>query len=207
MTNELENDVLGGEVTDNPILAADIGELRKFCSMFGIPASKSWKKEDYVKALTERMKQVELINAANEKVLANQPAKGHTRIVVHKDPSPTASNRSIFISVNGRMFQIPRGLEVDVPNPIVEVLANSTTTTTVQTNSGAKNMAEEKYEVVTATAYPYSIIARSEGDFENPNDQRKITYALREKFVNKYGKWPTAAELSSAITSGAISRD
>lgn len=198
------SDVLEAVESGSGLLDLSIEKLREYCSVFAIPANKSWKKEDYIQALNDRLKSVELVAEAKRDADANAPAPGHSRVVVHKDPSPNASNRSIFVGVNGRIFQIPRGIEVDIPNPLLEVIKNSTTTHTANTNTGAKNMAEERFETITSVAYPYSVIATTPGEYYNPNDQRVTQYKMRLKFLDKFGKWPTAAELNSAITRGAI---
>lgn len=203
-----DENILGGTVEEvdstNPLLTMDINDLRKYCVIFQIPASKNWKREDYLKAIRDKLQQVELITAAKQEVDKNAPPPGHSRIVIHKDPSPTASNRSVLAAVNGRIFQIPRGMEVVVPTPVVEVLMNSTTHTTVNTNPNANSPADERYEHVSAAAYPCSVIAATPGNYQNDNDQRQRNYALRIKFTEKYRKWPTAAELNEAISHGRI---
>lgn len=202
-TNE---EILGAAEEDsgNPLLGLDINALRTYCKVFGIPASKDWKKEDYLNSIRDKLKQVELITAAKELSDSTAPKSGHSRITIHKDPSASASNYSVPAAVNGRIFMIPRGVEVELPNPVVEVLKNSTTHHTQNTNSNAKNMTEEKFEHIVATAYPYTIHAVSDGPYINPNDQRQKVYKLRTQFLEKYGKWPTGAELSEAITHGRI---
>lgn len=202
----IDEEILGTveDESGNSLLAMDINQLRASCKLFSIPASKDWKKEDYLTAIRDKLKQVELITAAKALSDSTAPKAGHSRITIHKDPSATASNSGVIAAVNGRIFIIPRGIEVEIPNPVLEVLKNSTTHHTQNTNTNAKNMTEERFEHIVATAYPYTVHAVSDGPYINPNDQRQKVYKLRLQFLAKYGKWPTGAELGEAITHGRI---
>lgn len=200
-----EEEILGTpEDSGNALLGMDINQLRASCKLFGIAASKDWKKEDYLRAIQEKVKHVEMITAAKADADKNAPPPGYSRIVVHKDPSPNSSNTAVPAAVNGRIFLIPRGVEVLLPNPVVEVIKNSRTHSTQNTNPNAANMADERYEHVESVAYPYSVLAVTDGPYYNANDQRIKTYRLREAFLAKFGKWPTTAELNTAISNGVI---
>lgn len=70
----------------------------------------------------------------------NRAFKDRQRIIIH-DGDETES-RDVFVSVNGRAFQIQRGVEVDVPLEVIEVLNNAKKARLIQ-KPGGENVFRE----------------------------------------------------------------
>lgn len=49
---------------------------------------------------------------------------GYTKIVIQKQDKPGGSD-PVFVGYQGRGYTIPRGVPVDVPNPVVHILENA----------------------------------------------------------------------------------
>lgn len=188
MTNVNENE----ESQLDAIEDLDIATLRKYAKFSGIQAKKDWTKEDYVIAIKSRQ-QSATTSFVFDNALAPKP--GYARILVHRDPTPGSKNAPIHAAINGRIFSIPRGIEVDVPEPLVGVLANAKTIDTSQQADATANSPGGVYRDVERPSYPFQVLAITPGKFENQHDARSSNYVLRKEFADKHGTWPTHAEL------------
>jgi len=202
-----DTELLGGSaVTESalsPVDKLDFNELKQWCSMFGVKAEPTWKKVDYVTAIKRHIEEQNEARVVKEEEAKNAPAPGYARVRFNKDATPGASNRAVFMGVNGRIMQAPRGIIVDIPLPFLEVMDNSMTTHTQNTNPNAP-IQDQKFEEISAQSYPYSVLATTPGKFDNPNDQRLQNYKQRYFMAEKYKHWPTAGELKSAMDRGVF---
>jgi hypothetical protein len=184
------------EQDTNLLAALDMASLRKAAKLLGISAQRDWGKEDFVKAIQDKQ-----ANTDAELALlnANAPKPGYARILIHRDPTPGHKNTPVHVVVNGRIFAIPRGLEMDVPRPIMEALANAITIVTRQKESGHGDGRSGAYVDEPQLSYPFQVIAITPGEYVNPNDGRRVSYERRLAFHTKFGRWPTHGELQEAM--------
>lgn len=182
----------------------DIAELRRFAKLIGIAAQRDWTKADFVAALKEHQS-----NESTADVVlsdATAPAPGYARIVLHRDPTPGHANKPIHLSMNGQLFGVPRGIPVDIPRPFVEILANAVTNVEKQeatantSDMGPGNMYKQEAQL----SYPFQVIAITPGPYKNPYDNRAKAFALRKKFHNQHGVWPTTGELAEYRKAQAV---
>jgi hypothetical protein len=173
-----------------------IGDLRKVAKHLGIASQRDWTKEDYVNVIKHKQEQ-----AAHKYVFDTNlnPAPGFARIIVHRDPTPGHKNNPIHSSVNGRIYQIPRGIQVDVPLPIVEALQNAIVIVTRQSQGESLDNPMGVYVEEEQLSYPFQVISFTPGEYKNKNDARSANYERRYAFFCKFGRWPTAGELAEAM--------
>ena len=60
------------------------------------------------------------------------------------------------VGVNGNFFQIPRGMDIEVPEEVIEVLKNSVATRLVQTTNPGTGLIESREQ--SYTRIPYRIV-------------------------------------------------
>lgn len=173
-----------------------ISDLRKVAKHLGIASQRDWTKEDYVNVIKHKQEQ------ANHKYVFDTnvgPAPGFARILVHRDPTPGHKNTPIHAAVNGVIFQIPRGIQVDVPLPIVEVLQNAITIVTRQVETESLDKPMGLYADEPQLSYPFQVISFTPGEWKNRADARSANYERRYAFFKRFGRWPTAGELAEAM--------
>lgn len=189
MTDVNENDSSQIETVES----LDIASLRRFAKLMGVQAERGWSKEDFVNAIKSKQASTNTMLVLDN---SKAPKPGYARIIIHRDPSPGTKNLPVHTAINGRIFAIPRGLEIDVPEPIVEVLANARTIdTSQQAEASARNPGGE-FKDIERLSYPFQVLAITPGKFDNQADGRSVNYALRKEFHTKHGTWPTHAELT-----------
>lgn len=176
--------------TDNSeaIATVDFNDLKKFAKILNIKASRDWGKEDYIAAILA----VQKSNSIQVVVDENAPAPGYSRIVLHRDPTPKAKNTPVHLGVNGRLVQVPRGIPVDIPTEMVEILENarSKTLTEVDGANGRPTFVETE-----TISYPYQLIATTPGKSHNRYDNRAEAFKIKQKCRDAIKKWPTDGEL------------
>lgn len=172
--------------------AIDIAQLRKAAKSLNISAQRDWGKEDYIRAIQAKQEALNVEVALD----ANAPKPGYARVLVHRDPSPGHKNTPIHVGVNGWIFQIPRGVEVDIPKMVVEGLKDAVTIVTRQKEG---NTGREQYVDEPQLSYPFQVLAITPGDAPNRNDARSASYERKEAFFKRFGRWPTSGELQEAI--------
>lgn len=175
------------------VAALDIGQLRRAARLLGVTSEKTWTKEMYVEAIQAKQREDEGIRAVFD--LNIGPAPGHSRILIHRDPSPGNPNSPVFVAVNGRGIYIPRGAEFDIPNPHVEALRNAVVLVKEEVTASSSENPGGVFKEQPRTSYPYQVLASTPGPFINTNDGRHIKYAKRKAFLDAYGSWPTDGEL------------
>ena len=165
----------------------DIGTLRKAAKALGIQAERTWVRDDFVRAIKQR--QQDGSGTLNFLVDgASQPPPGYARVIVHRNPTPGHKNTPIHVGHNGTLFQVPRGLEVDMPKEFLNSLKDAITKETREVEPG-------KYVEEDQMSYPFQVLAITPGQWKNPNDNRAASYRIRKEFMDMHGVWPTAAEL------------
>lgn len=204
MTDMIEHSEVQEETSNiDAVKSLDIAQLRKLAKFLNITAQRDWRAEDYVEAIKAK----QAANALTQYVIdgSTGPAPGHARVLIHRDPTPGHKNSPIQVGLNGRIIHIPRGVEVDIPIPFVEVLNNAKTTQIVQTEGASAFNPAGTYKDQVSTSYPFQVIAATPGGkFENQYDQRSANYERRKAFHNMTGRWPTDGELKEAMKAKII---
>ena len=199
---------------------ATIGELRALAKFHGVKSEKTWKAEDYIKSIAAALSGGSLsFNAqANDEddweedlpaiadyslapkaagIKEDKPAPGFARIVIHKDPTPGHANTPVQVGLNGRMFHVPRGKEVDIPYPYVGVLKDAVNNIIRQKSEPtAASPAGEMVEEAMLT-FPFQVVAVTPGGkFNNAMDQRGQVAIRKQAFADANQKYPAStAEL------------
>jgi|SRR5687768_17183538 len=185
------------EKDDSHVEAMDelnIATLRQVAKFLGIASQRSWDKEDYIKAI--KLKQAN--NSIASLVLddSNAPAPGFARIIIHRDPTPGHKNTPIHVGLNGKMYQVPRGIAVDIPKEYINVLKDAVYDV-LRDEDGDPRLGTPKERWEETMSYPFQIQAITPGDaFANNRDSRSGTYKIRKAFFDQFGAWPTGAELT-----------
>lgn len=167
----------------------DINALRAFAKLQNIKAGRDWTKEEFVTALQAKAGQSTVGMVFDS---GNGPKPGYSRVLLHRDTSSGHKNSSVHVAVNGTIFAIPRGIEVDIPTYVVGALndAEGLVTTHVEENTGPG-----RYVETMQKSYPFQIVATNPGKVANRNDTRARNFELRKACKDALGKWPTHAEL------------
>lgn len=175
--------------TENSLDHIDIGELRKAAKALKLPAERDWTKKDFIAAIQAKQR-----HTLEQIVLdsSSAPAPGYARIYCHRSSAPKSRNLPIQLAVNGRIIQIHRGVELDVPIPYVELLRNANYKVKVDQGSG-------KFVDEVVMSYPFETRATTPGPFLNSHDNRKANYVHRKKFFDKFERWPTHGELQESM--------
>lgn len=197
-----------------------IGELRALAKSYGIKAERTWKGEDFLKAIAEAQDAGEVPDLSTasaeqseaDKLIANysiptsrsesaaasgQPKPGYARIIVHKDPTPGHANSAVQVGLNGRFFNIPRGVAVDVPIPYLGVLRDAVHLVRRQIKEPDSNNPNGTFAEEEILSFPFQIISLTPGGkFANAIDQRSLSAQRRQRFADALGRWPTDGELA-----------
>lgn len=197
---------------------ATIGDLRALAKSYDIKADRTWKREDFIKAIVEAQDEGVLptlatdeqndeaerlianyslpVNRTNAAAATGAPKPGYARIILHKDPTPGHANSSVQVGLNGRMFNIPRGIAVDVPIPYLGVLRDAVHLVRKQVREPDAHNLEGVVEEVEHLSYPFQIVSLTPGGkFVNNEDQRSSSALRREAFHTRWQRWPTDGEL------------
>jgi hypothetical protein len=170
-----------------------IADLRKIAKMFSIAASRDWDKSDYIEAI----KRKQASNSVTSFVFdsGKAPKEGYARIIIHRDATPGHKNSPVHLGFNGAIIGVPRGIEVDVPKPFIEILNNAETVTVEQASDATRDNPGGVYKDEKRPSYPFQVLAVSPGEYVNPNDNRGGAYKKKKAFFDAYGNWPTDGEL------------
>lgn len=80
------------------------------------------------------------------------PWQDKVTIHIHKTPGATGAS-DVFVGVNEKSFLIQRGVDVEVPRPVVEVLKNANERVTVQ------NPKTGELESRETQSYPFMVVS------------------------------------------------
>ena len=197
-----------------------IGELRALAKSYGIKAERTWKGEDFLKAIAEAQDAGEVPDLSTasaeqseaDKLIANysiptsrsesasasgQPKPGYARIILHKDPTPGHANSAVQVGLNGRFFNVPRGVAVDVPIPYLGVLRDAVHLVRRQIKEPDSTNPNGTFAEEEILSFPFQIISLTPGGkFANAIDQRSLSAQRRQRFADALGRWPTDGELA-----------
>lgn len=193
MSDNEHSDVQQEERSQAEVLnGLDMSDLRKFAKLMGITSQRDWTKEDYVAAIQAK-------NRKNNTAVVFDNGlgipDGHMRVLVHRDPTPGHANKPVHFGVNGLIFAIPRGLEVDVPKIIESAMKDAITVYTEQDEMPSRDNPGGTYKENPRQSYPYQVLGYGNGDYVNEKDTRWRAYADKQKFFDLYGAFPTEGEL------------
>jgi hypothetical protein len=175
----------------------DIAQLRKAAKTLGVNAQRDWTKEDFVDAI--KIKQAEKSSVGFVFDTDQGPKPGYARVLIHRDNTPNHKNSPVHIGLNGQLYQVPRGVEVDVPIPFIEILKNARVKE-MQKQVGSQNSnLPEEYKEQEHTSYPFQVIAMTPGTWKNSHDNRSYRHAPKKEFHSKFGSWPTDGELKEYV--------
>lgn len=168
-----------------------MADLRRYAKLAGITSQRDWTKDDYVNAIKTKLSasNVELVI---DNGLGLKP--GHARVLIHRDPTPGHSNRSVHVGINGKIYAIPRGMEVEIPKVFLSCLGDAVTTYTEQDSEPSREHPGGTFRENKRLSYPYQVFAVDPREYEF-EDPRARSYAERKAFFDQYGAWPTAGEL------------
>lgn len=186
----------------NDLADLSIQELRKLAKFLEVPSQRDWTKEDFVAALqAQREASEDALAAFQPKSASNEsmpsvPRPGYARILIFRDPTTGHANSPVPVGVNGRMFLMPRGMEIDVPIAHVQALNDAKQTVIRQTQEpDAVNPGGKVVEEVIQS-YPFQVLQITPGGkFTSPEDQRGAMAQRKQKFVDIHKRWPTKGEL------------
>lgn len=190
------------EGRDNDLTNIDLDELKNLAKFFNIETQRDWQNEDYIKAIIDARNSIgELASAGPAGLSVNKdaPPPGFARIEIHRDPTPGHANSPVPLGVNGRFFNVPRGIPCDVPIPYVEVLRNAVHKVVRQKQepTAAQPMGVVVEELVLS--YPFQVISitpyKPGQKFNSQLDQRSAKALRKEKFVEVHKRYPTDGEL------------
>lgn len=200
MSNE---DLVQGKERDSDLKNVDIADLRKLAKFFNIDSQRDWKQADYVAAIVEARDQAQgLVPDADLPSFSgdsqtDKPKPGHARVVIHRDPTPGHANSPVPLSVNGRIFMAPRGVEFNIPLPYVEVLRNAVQLVTRQKKEPSAEYPSGEVVEEPILSYPFQVISITPGGkFQSSLDQRSNVANRKAAFVKQHGRWPTKGELA-----------
>jgi hypothetical protein len=187
---------------DQELETYDIAKLRKFASYNRVAISREMSKSDIIAAIKAKTKDRDVVLLAEA---GSMPAPGFARIILHRDPTPGAGNRPVYVHVNGYKCTIPRGVEVDVPIKVVNVLNDAKEMRKEEDPSQPYN-SPSRWRNVAVHSYPFQTLSMTPGPDPRPGlEKNKLAkYGPRVAFRDKFGRWPKRAELLEAIKDGIV---
>lgn len=181
-----------------------IQQARKYASLYRIVVPKDATKEDIIAILKARRNARDMALIVDEG--SQGPKPGWARITIHRDGNVGASNNPVYIGANGYNVTVPRGVEVDVPIKVVGVLNDSVEERLVEVVDAQGQM---KWEYKKIMCYPFQVHTMTPGPDPRPGFEKGKAAAMRprEKFREKFGRWPSREELLDAQKHGLIPVD
>lgn len=182
--------------------AYDMAKLRKFASHNRVAFTRDMTKEEIIEAIKAKHKDRDVVLLAEA---GAGPKPGWARILLHKDPTPGAGNRPVYIQVNGYKVTVPRGVEVDVPIKVVNVLNDAKELRKEEDPSEPYN-SPKRWRNMLVHSYPFQTLAVTPGPDPRPGLEKSkaAKYGPRVAYRDKFGRWPQRAELLEAIKDGII---
>lgn len=178
------------------LLSLNINDLRKYAKMMGVAAQRDWGATEFVTAIKAKMAAAKF---SSDTQGGDQLAPGQARIIIFRDPTPNHANSPVQLVLNGRLLNVPRGVEVTVPLEYVGVLNDAKGSYTRQKVGPSLNQPEGVTVEETIPSYPFQVLAirphENGSSFASPFDTRAAIYRRRLAFLEAIGKWPTIGEL------------
>lgn len=196
-------------VTDTPdeyigvdLDSMQIGPLRKYAALYKVPLEKTMTRDEILAAIKHKMRKTELAVIAEK---GTRPRPGFARVELHKDPSHLAANLPVYFQRQGGTFTIPRGVEVDIPLNLVEVIRNTKSRRPVQKTHEHTGQTYFAHEDVPT--YSFSLVDANYDAVSPVTDFEKAKRARqgpRKAFNTLFGRWPKGNELMEAVKEGFI---
>lgn len=201
---------------EDHLIDATIGELRALAKRYGIKAQRDWTKPDFIKAIAKAADSGDVPDMSSDdseadRLIANyslpterttaeaakgQPKPGFARVILHKDSTPGHSNSAVQVGLNGKYYNVPRGIAVDLPIPFLGVLRDAVHKVRRQVKEPNADNLEGVVTEEEILSYPFQIVSLTPGgSFSNAEDQRATSAKRRAAFHKDLGRWPTDGEL------------
>lgn len=179
-----------------------LGQLKEVAKHMRVAVNKDATPEEIIEALNKRQRNKVVADIA-EKGTALKP--GYARILIAETLS---SNRQVPVYVfdNGLDLTIPRGIEVDVPRRIVDLLRNAKVKRRKQVD-GPDGRPVTTFMMVPQ--YPFELIDVAPG----PEVKTKRELAAekligpRRRYREAFGRWPRPRDMTRAIEAGLLTLD
>jgi hypothetical protein len=190
---------------DEELKDLDIGQLRKYATLNRVALTRDMNKQDIIDAIKTKAKDRDVLKIAE---VGSAPKPGFARIILHRDPTPGASNRPIYVNANGYKCTVPRDIEVDVPIKVVHVLNDAKEQRKeLDPDASMDERGGRRERTVWVHSYPFQLLAMTPGEDPRPSSSLKAkqaAYGPRVAFRDRFGRWPKRAELLEAIKDGLI---
>lgn len=187
---------------DKELADKTIAQLRTYASLQRVAITREMTKEDIIAAIKAKNKDKDFLRIAE---VGSMPLPGFARILMHRDPTPGAANRPVYVHVNGYKCTVPRGVEVDVPHKVVSVL-NDAKEQRKEVDQSQPLDSPNRIRNVSVHSYPFQLISMTPGPDPRPGLEKtkQSAYGPRVAFRDRFGRWPKRAELLEAIKEGLI---
>lgn len=184
-------------MTDTNEDKIDIGTLRAVAKALGIKAERTWRTEDYLEAVAAVQQARNMPEVALDE---NAPKPGFARIIIHRNSDPNGTNSAVHLGLNGKIYQIPRGVPVDIEKEFLEVLQHAKSKQPVLRQQADSKNPVGVYGDEENMAYPFQVIAITPGSaFTSKLDNRAAKHKQKEAFVAEHKYWPTEGELKEFL--------
>lgn len=194
-----------GEPNDK-LNGLDLSALKELATFLSIDAQRDWSEADYIEAIKGAKAQLDKEGFGGVSLphledknqgTAGTPPPGHAKIIIHRDPTPGHANSAVMLGVNGRILNVPRGVECIVPTPYVGMLQNAVQTVMRQKKEPSSSNPAGEIVYEDMLSYPFQVLSITPGGegFRNGFDQRGAVALRKEAFVKKHKRWPTQGEL------------
>ena len=182
-----------------------IEQLRQYASFMNLRMDRSAKKQDYIDAIKNKSKNRDVVIVGEQ---GTRPAPGYARIELLRNGASEgigASQRPVWVGVNGYNVTIPLGVDVDVPIKVLRALESARTSKYIKDEYATGD--QPRFKLVESPSYPFAVKDINPGPDPRPigEDTRRVGYGLRKAFRDMFGRWPRGnAELDEAQKQGFI---
>lgn len=181
-----------------------IGQLRNYAKHLRVAVPKTATKQDIIDLINNKLRNKTVAEIADS---GSTVKPGYSKIRVHQDPMPGASNMPVYVNANGYICTIPRGVEVIVPNRVVRTLNDAVVLRRKQ-SIGTGTSGREEFQTTEniVHSYPFSVLEQVPGpEILTPHEiSKRKTYGPRARYAAKFGRWPRPRDLTRAIEQGLI---
>lgn len=179
-----------------------IGQLKEVAKHMRVAVSKDASAEDIIEALNKKQRNRVVAEVA-QKETGLKP--GYARIRIDETQN---SNRQmpVYVFDNGLDMTIPRGVEVDVPQRIVDHLRNSKVKRRRQVDG---EDGRPKTTFLEVLQYPFQVIDVNPGPQIKTKREQAADRLIgpRRKYRDMFGRWPRPRDMTRAIESGLLTLD
>ena len=176
-----------------------IGQLKEVAKHMRVAVSKDASAEDIIEALNKKQRNRVVAEVA-QKETGLKP--GYARIRIDETQN---SNRQmpVYVFDNGLDMTIPRGVEVDVPQRIVDHLRNSKVKRRRQVDG---EDGRPKTTFLEVLQYPFQVIDVNPGPQIKTKREQAADRLIgpRRKYRDMFGRWPRPRDMTRAIESGLL---